>query len=1023
MAGAFGRAGSLITNATTTTLALVGPSCSVGEVLVAFIYGNNVQVVTAPAGWASVHEVNNSTTMRASVYVKLAQTGDSGATFNFTKPVDDNLLFAGVIAAYTGVRGFNYLDATAAASSVNVSADNVTFPAFDPTSAACLVIAAAFYSNDLTTFGSITGTNPSLGSPNVDLETSAGNDCTIAVYSGTSDGAAITSGRTAASASTADGVNVGVLFALINDAPVTDTLVCGATDGPAALSLSCTALDSLLLGAIDLPTSSMLLSATENLLLGLQEPATESLTVGRGDSSLLGLTETAVAGETATSKAPTETVLLGLNDLASITVTLVCSDTLGLSITEVTSQTVTLDLLADALQLNALEPATESLTTRAGEIVLLGLTEIAVIDDGSSTTKAGTDTTSLNCVEAASISVLLSSLIDATTLATAESTATSVTMDRVETLAAGLADVGALSVTVSTSDSLALPLSEAATPTILIALQDVLLLGASDVSTALSIALMIADSLALPTPETMLSFAMLATTDLPAIGVVDGATPATSLAVADSLASSVSDTAVLLLPIAATDIASLSETDGAGLSISASSTDNIRYTCGTETATINQDVSIGAVDTIGLHANEATPSPALTVALSDSLGLRSTESAVGLSTSIIPTDILGVNAIEPATESLMTHRGESSAIGLADALAPPITLVAVTDTLRLRCLNSTEQATTLTTNTTTDATAACGAVESASESNVVAGLDLTGASIAELSSSSASLNAADSLASLLTDIGAATVLSIGTTPVLASDVIGLGATDVSGTLAVSLIMLDALTIGAVDASALALSSSLTDVVAATLVENAALLVTLAQIDLLPLPAPDLLAVNYAVVPTDALSVSVTDLFSGGPVLVTGTDKVSMILFQTFGERIATLSAQLAMLDGTVLNESDATPTILEALTQRLLSLSDVSGLIAQDATAFTTVFTLTVGDAVGLHYLDLGDSDEHQVHQVSDAIALAAEASIPVSVDAEPGGPSWDGGLPEEDAFAAVSPTRWRIGRSYYPDEQRTGKW
>lgn len=226
MAVSFVAAGTLAGNITVATQAIVAPTCAVGDILICALINKSVtaNVVTPPdAAWTAViaTEVNDCTTAaddhQYSVFWKRAVAADSGASFTFTKATDDNLLFAGLIVAYRGaLGGGNPLDATAAARTLTAgAADNVTFPAYDPASTDNRVIFIAFYGNDLCAFAAAMSadTNPDC-TIDTDQELSTGNDCNIAITSGTNDGTAIAS-RTWASTSTADAGNTGVVFALV----------------------------------------------------------------------------------------------------------------------------------------------------------------------------------------------------------------------------------------------------------------------------------------------------------------------------------------------------------------------------------------------------------------------------------------------------------------------------------------------------------------------------------------------------------------------------------------------------------------------------------------------------------------------------------------------------------------------------------------------------------------------------------------------------------------------------------------
>jgi len=215
MAVGFRIAGALAANATTTTLAVVAPTTGVvaDDVFICAIQQNANQVVSPPANWTLILELNNTANQRCGLWWHRVVAGDAGATFNFTKPVDDNLLFCGVIACFSGCK--NSGDPTTGAgtptTSANASSDTVTYATFDP-AIACHVVAVGFYNNDLTTAGSISGTDPTLTN-RWDLETSTGNDGSIFGYSGDSTGAA-TGARSHSTTSTLDDVNIGVLFGL-----------------------------------------------------------------------------------------------------------------------------------------------------------------------------------------------------------------------------------------------------------------------------------------------------------------------------------------------------------------------------------------------------------------------------------------------------------------------------------------------------------------------------------------------------------------------------------------------------------------------------------------------------------------------------------------------------------------------------------------------------------------------------------------------------------------------------------------
>lgn len=214
MAISFVAAGSLGVNATAASQAISQPTCSVGDLLIAFVFSRSVSnnVISPPDGtWTQIYQAFNGGAIVYAAFWKKA-TATTGS-HTFTKASDDSRPFGGVIAAYSGV-GASPIDATTPGASVNVSADNVTFPAFDPTSTSAHVIFAAYYQTNSTTFAAAmsSDTNPDC-TTRFDVETSLGSAFSLAMTSGDSDGSNIAS-RTWASNSTSDAANVGVVFAI-----------------------------------------------------------------------------------------------------------------------------------------------------------------------------------------------------------------------------------------------------------------------------------------------------------------------------------------------------------------------------------------------------------------------------------------------------------------------------------------------------------------------------------------------------------------------------------------------------------------------------------------------------------------------------------------------------------------------------------------------------------------------------------------------------------------------------------------
>ena len=215
MAVAFVAAGALAGTATLAELSLVAPTCSVDDILIAAINAKDNQVWTAPAGWTKFVESDNTTGQRVTLAWKRAESGDSAATFVFTVPVDNNITYHGMISAWSGcVTTGTPIDAsTPTVDPAAVAQDSIDYATFDPTETTAYVVAIGFYNDDLTTAGTISGTDPTLTN-RWDLSSTTGTDASIMGYSGSSTGAA-TGARSHSTTSMADAINVGVLFGLV----------------------------------------------------------------------------------------------------------------------------------------------------------------------------------------------------------------------------------------------------------------------------------------------------------------------------------------------------------------------------------------------------------------------------------------------------------------------------------------------------------------------------------------------------------------------------------------------------------------------------------------------------------------------------------------------------------------------------------------------------------------------------------------------------------------------------------------
>lgn len=219
----FVAAGAIAVNNTVTTQAVVAPACQADDILIAALINKSgtANTISAPDGtWTKIIEGRNVCTGsidRHGFAVFWKRATASNGTYTFSKATDDNLTFGGAIVAYRGcMLNSSPLDASGSAFATTAgSADNVTFPAFDPTATNNETVFVAFYGNDLTTFGTAmsSDTNPDC-TKRLDVESSTGNDCSIAICSGSNNGGSIAA-RTWASSATTDAGSSGVVFALV----------------------------------------------------------------------------------------------------------------------------------------------------------------------------------------------------------------------------------------------------------------------------------------------------------------------------------------------------------------------------------------------------------------------------------------------------------------------------------------------------------------------------------------------------------------------------------------------------------------------------------------------------------------------------------------------------------------------------------------------------------------------------------------------------------------------------------------
>ena len=194
----------------TTSLDLVAPTVLSDDIMLAVIYTNDNTAATGTADWALIRGDNNTATMRSSLFWKRASGGNSGSTNTFT--IAGTTVGFGIITAWRGaLRGGSPFGNNTL--SANASSDTVTYATMTPQRAHGAVIAIGLYSNDLTTAGAISGTDPTFANV-VDVEDATGNDASIFVYWGVASGIA-TGARSHATTSTVDGVNTGYLLEII----------------------------------------------------------------------------------------------------------------------------------------------------------------------------------------------------------------------------------------------------------------------------------------------------------------------------------------------------------------------------------------------------------------------------------------------------------------------------------------------------------------------------------------------------------------------------------------------------------------------------------------------------------------------------------------------------------------------------------------------------------------------------------------------------------------------------------------
>ena len=214
MAVAFQAAGTAVVT-TTTTLALVAPTSSAGDIFLANITSNNNTAITLPQGWKKILEFTNTADQQQTTAWYRASDSDSGATFNFT--VGGTTISFGVLTSFRNAVNFGNPIGTSS-QSANALSDTVTYATITPRDKFSLIVALGTYNLNATTAGALSGTNPTFTN-RVDAETATGNTASLFVYDGLSNDGSDTGSRTHSTTSTVDAINTGVLVELLDFPP------------------------------------------------------------------------------------------------------------------------------------------------------------------------------------------------------------------------------------------------------------------------------------------------------------------------------------------------------------------------------------------------------------------------------------------------------------------------------------------------------------------------------------------------------------------------------------------------------------------------------------------------------------------------------------------------------------------------------------------------------------------------------------------------------------------------------------
>ena len=225
MAVTFVGAGAIAAgDGVTSLLASTHADTLTGDIIIAQVMlktiDDNIDISPPDGSWTEFVTQDLNITNAAGAIHQYAcfwkrSTADGAQDFTFTKDSTTGGFFI-VLSSWRGcLASGSPIDATApGVTETATNADNVSFPAFDPT-LPCHVVYMAFYGDDNTTFSAAMSadTNPDC-TLRYDLETGTGSDGTLACISGDSDGSNIAA-RTWASNSTTNVGNTGVVFGLV----------------------------------------------------------------------------------------------------------------------------------------------------------------------------------------------------------------------------------------------------------------------------------------------------------------------------------------------------------------------------------------------------------------------------------------------------------------------------------------------------------------------------------------------------------------------------------------------------------------------------------------------------------------------------------------------------------------------------------------------------------------------------------------------------------------------------------------